>query len=151
VQRVREAEVVVDGVAIAHIDRGLVILAGLGADDGLEDVEWMARKIASLRILDAVDSVALRSVVEADAAVLAVSQFTLMADCRKGRRPSYDAAMPSAEAARLFDAFVSALRAEIRMVETGRFGAAMEVRLVNDGPYTLIVDSPRASRARAPS
>ena len=146
-QRVTEAEVVVEGTSIARIGRGLVVLAGLGTDDGLPDVNWMARKIASLRILDGAGSGAQQSVVEADAAVLAVSQFTLMADCRKGRRPSYDAAMVSGDAARLFERFVEALRAEIRTVETGRFGALMQVRLVNDGPYTLIVDAPRVSRA----
>ena len=144
-QRVLEAEVVVDGASIGRIGRGLVVLAGLAQSDGADDVEWMARKIAGLRVFEVVGQ-AQQSVVEAGAAVLAVSQFTLMADCRKGRRPSYDAAMTSADAAHLFDRFVAALRAEIRTVETGRFGAMMRVRLVNEGPYTLVVDSPRSTR-----
>jgi D-tyrosyl-tRNA(Tyr) deacylase len=143
---VTEAKVLVDGAAIARIGRGLLVLAGLGTDDGVDDVTWMARKIASLRIFEVAGSVGRHSVVEADAEVLAVSQFTLMADCRKGRRPSYDAAMASSAAERLFESFVSALREEIRTVNTGRFGAMMTVHLVNDGPYTLIVDSPRTQR-----
>lgn len=145
-QRVVEAEVTVAGVSIARIGRGVVVFAGLAQGDGVDDVEWMARKIAALRVLTVAGETTQRSVVEADAEVLAVSQFTLTADCRKGRRPSYDAAMASGEAAPLFDRFVAVLRDEIRTVETGRFGAMMEVRLVNDGPYTLVIDSPRSLR-----
>jgi D-tyrosyl-tRNA(Tyr) deacylase len=145
-QRVAEAEVTVAETSIAHIGRGLVVFAGLAQGDGVDDVERMARKIAGLRVLAVAGDGTQRSVVEADAEVLAVSQFTLMADCRKGRRPSFDAAMASSEAAPLFDRFVTALRGEIRRVETGRFGAMMEVRLVNDGPYTLVIDTPRSSQ-----
>jgi D-tyrosyl-tRNA(Tyr) deacylase len=141
---VLQAEVTVDDIAIARIDRGVVVLAGLETGDGVDEVRWMARKIASLRILEIVDSATPQSIGEADAAVLAVSQFTLMADCRKGRRPSYDAAMASADAALLFDRFVAALRDEIRSVQVGQFGASMQIRLTNDGPYTLVIDSPRA-------
>ena len=140
-QRVSEAEVLVDGSVVGRIGRGLVVLAGLADGDGIGDVVWMARKIASLRIFEDPTAASL-SVVEVGAAVLAISQFTLVADCRKGRRPSYDAAMTTADAAQLFERFVEALRSEIGSVATGRFGATMHVRLVNEGPYTLIVDSP---------
>lgn len=144
VQRVREAEVAADGAVVGRIGRGLVLLVGLAVGDGADEVAWMARKIAGLRLFDG-DAGALQgSVVEVGGGVLAVSQFTLLADARKGRRPSFDGAMPAAEAAPLFETFVARLREEIAVVATGRFGAAMEVRLVNDGPFTLIVDSPRA-------
>lgn len=92
IQRVLEAEVTVDGASAGRIGPGLVVLAGLGRDDREEDVTWMARKIATLRLLEDPDSNSERSVVETDAEVLAISQFTLLADCRKGRRPSYDRA-----------------------------------------------------------
>jgi D-tyrosyl-tRNA(Tyr) deacylase len=144
-QRVSEAEVTVDGLSVGRIDRGLVVLAGLAAADGPEDVAWMARKIASLRVFDDDDGHG-RSLVASGAAVLAISQFTLVADCRKGRRPSYDAAMAPEAAAALFARFVELLRVEIPAVATGRFGATMRVRLVNEGPYTLVLDSPRSSR-----
>lgn len=142
VQRVREAEVTVNGVAVGRIGRGLVLLAGLAKADSEDTVRWMARKIAGLRLFEDDTGTAQRSVVELGAEVLAVSQFTVVADCHKGRRPSYDGAMPSAEAAVLFEEFVRALRDEIGTVATGRFGATMEVRLVNDGPLTVIVESP---------
>jgi D-aminoacyl-tRNA deacylase len=142
VQRVREAEVTVDGVSVGRIGRGLVLLAGLAKDDDETAVQWMARKIAGLRIFDDATHGMQASVVEIGGDVLAVSQFTVMADCRKGRRPSYDGAMPAEKAAALFDRFVTHLRAEVGAVATGRFGATMHVRLVNDGPFTIIVDSP---------
>lgn len=142
VQRVSEAEVTVGGETVGRIGRGLVVLAGLAAGDGPEQVRWMAGKIAALRLFADADGAPSRwSVVEASASVLAVSQFTLVADCRKGRRPSFDRAMPSTAATTLFERFVAALRTEVSHVETGRFGAVMRVRLVNDGPYTLVVDS----------
>jgi D-tyrosyl-tRNA(Tyr) deacylase len=101
----------------------------------------MAKKLAGLRIFDDAAGAAEASVVEVGGDVLAVSQFTVMADCRKGRRPSYDGAMASEKAAALFERFVAHLRDEIAVVATGRFGATMHVRLVNDGPFTVIVDS----------
>lgn len=109
-QRVREAEVVVDGRAISRIARGLVVLAGLERDDGHDDVAWMAQKIAGLRVFDDPRSPSQASVVEVGAETLAISQFTLLADCRKGRRPSYDRAMPAAAAALLFEQFIAELR-----------------------------------------
>ncbi len=147
VQRVREAEVTADGEVLGRIGHGLVLLVGVAVGDGPADVAWMARKIAGLRVFDG-DGRALRgSVADVDGGVLAVSQFTLLADARKGRRPSFDGAMPANEAAPLFDEFVARLREAIAVVATGRFGAAMEVRLVNDGPFTVILESPRAPMA----
>jgi len=142
VQRVREAEVVVGDESVGRIGRGLVVLAGLGRDDGAEEVGWMVRKITGLRLFDDPDAQGGHSVVEAGAEILAISQFTLLADCRKGRRPSYDHAMPAAHATALFDRFVAELRVVAGVVATGRFGADMQVRLVNDGPFTLVIDSP---------
>jgi D-tyrosyl-tRNA(Tyr) deacylase len=143
IQRVREAEVTVDDVSVGRIGPGLVLLVGLAHGDGEPQLEWMARKVAGLRVFDDATGPSRASVVEVGGGLLAISQFTVVADCHKGRRPSYDAAMPSAEAARLFARFVELLRGEIAIVETGRFGATMHVHLVNDGPFTLVLDAPR--------
>lgn len=145
VQRVRAAEVTVDGVSVGHIGRGLVLLVGLAVGDGPDDVAWMARKIAGLRLFDGAAGALQDSVVEVGGDLLAVSQFTLLADVRKGRRPSFDGAMPAAKAAPLFAVFVARLRELVAVVATGSFGATMDVHLVNDGPFTIVVDSPRAS------
>ena len=136
-QRVTSARVEVDGEVVGAIDRpGLLALVGVTHDDGPEQVERMARKIAELRILR--DE---KSLVDAAAPVLVVSQFTLYADTRKGRRPSWSAAAPGAVAEPLVAALVDALRERGIVVEQGRFGAMMEVSLVNDGPVTLVVDA----------
>jgi D-tyrosyl-tRNA(Tyr) deacylase len=148
VQRVREADVTADGTSVGRIGRGLVLLVGVAVGDGPSDAAWMARKIAGLRLFDDDDGVPLaRSVAEVGGGVLAVSQFTLLADSRKGRRPSFDGAMPAPDAAVLFATFVERLRDEVGEVATGRFGATMHVHLVNDGPFTLVVDSPPPTRA----
>lgn len=147
VQRVREAEVTVDGATVGSIGPGLLLLVGIATGDGPEEAAWMARKIAGLRLFDDADGPLQRSVVEIGGAVLAVSQFTLLADSRKGRRPSFDGAMPARDAEPLFTRFVERLREAVGSVATGRFGATMHVRLVNDGPFTLVVDSPRAPDA----
>ena len=135
-QRVTKASVSVDGEVVGAIDRpGLLALVGVTHDDGPVQVEAMARKVSELRILH--DE---RSVLDEGAPVLVVSQFTLYADTRKGRRPSWGGAAPGPVAEPLVDAVVEALRARGVEVATGRFGAMMEVTLVNDGPVTLIVD-----------
>ena len=135
-QRVTSASVSVDGEVVGAIDRrGLVALVGVTHGDGPDQVEAMARKISELRILREE-----RSVLDEGAPVLVVSQFTLYADTRKGRRPSWNNAAPGAVAEPLVDAVVDALRARGVEVATGRFGAMMEVTLVNDGPVTLVVD-----------
>lgn len=146
VQRVLEAEVLVDGVSVGRIGRGLALLVGLAVGDDQRDVEWMARKVAGLRVFDDGTVGAERSVVEIEGEVLAVSQFTLSADCRKGRRPSFDRAMPADDAAPLFERFCHALARDVGAVATGRFGARMHVRTNNDGPFTLVIDSPSAPK-----
>jgi D-tyrosyl-tRNA(Tyr) deacylase len=120
----------------------LVLLTGFAVGDGEREIVWMAAKIAGLRVFDdAAGTPSQLSVAEIGGQVLAVSQFTLVADCRKGRRPSYDRAMAGATAAPLFERFLAELSATVGVVATGRFGADMSVRLVNDGPYTLVIDS----------
>ena len=137
-QRVTSASVTVDGVLVGAIDRpGLVVLVGVTHDDGPEQVEWLARKVADLRLLRDEQSVA-----DAGAAVLVVSQFTLYGDARKGRRPTWNAAAPGPVAEPVVEAVVAALRQKGLEVETGTFGADMAVSLVNDGPVTLVLDSP---------
>ncbi|MBO9568144.1 MAG: D-tyrosyl-tRNA(Tyr) deacylase [Cellulomonas iranensis] len=137
VQRVTHAAVRVDGEVVGRIDRpGLLALVGVTPGDGPAQVEVVARKIAELRILR--DE---RSAVDAGAPVLVVSQFTLYADVRKGRRPTWNAAAPGPVAEPLVDAVVAALRARGLEVATGRFGADMAVELVNDGPVTILVES----------
>jgi D-tyrosyl-tRNA(Tyr) deacylase len=135
-QRARRASVTVDGEVVGELARpGLVALVGVTHDDGLEQVRTTARKIADLRILD--DE---RSVSDTGAPVLVVSQFTLYADTRKGRRPSWNAAAPASVAEPVVEQVVDALRERGVEVETGRFGAHMEVALVNDGPVTIVLD-----------
>ena len=135
-QRVTSASVSVDGEVVGAIDRpGLLALVGVTHDDGPDQVATMARKISDLRILH--DE---RSVLDDGAPVLVVSQFTLYADTRKGRRPSWNAAAPGPVAEPLVDAVVEALRGRGVEVATGTFGAMMQVSLVNDGPVTLVVE-----------
>ena len=137
VQRVTRADVTVAGEVVGAIERpGLVALVGVTHEDGPEQVERIARKIAELRILR--DE---RSVVEEGAPVLVISQFTLYGDTRKGRRPTWNAAAPGPVAEPLVDAVVEALRARGVEVATGRFGADMAVDLVNDGPVTLVLEA----------
>ena len=135
-QRVSRASVTVDGEVVGELTRpGLLALVGVTHDDGPEQVATMARKIADLRILH--DE---RSVLDEGAPVLVVSQFTLYADTRKGRRPSWNAAAPGPVAEPVVEQVVTALRARGVEVQTGRFGAHMEVELVNDGPVTILLD-----------
>jgi D-tyrosyl-tRNA(Tyr) deacylase len=135
-QRVSEATVTVDGEVVGRLDRpGLVALVGVTHDDGPDQVAVMARKITDLRILDGE-----RSVGDVGAPVLVVSQFTLYADTRKGRRPSWNAAAPGPVAEPVVHRVVEALRARGVEVETGRFGAHMDLALVNDGPVTIVLD-----------
>lgn len=137
VQRVTSASVEVDGEIVGAIDRpGLLILAGVTHDDQAATVDRLAEKVWTLRILDGE-----RSCQEENAPILVVSQFTLYADTRKGRRPSWSAAAPRAVSEPLVEAFVSSLRLRGAEVATGVFGADMAVTLTNDGPVTLILDS----------
>jgi D-tyrosyl-tRNA(Tyr) deacylase len=136
-QRVTRASVAVDGEVVGAIDKpGVMALVGVTHDDGPAQVETIARKIAELRILH--DE---RSVADVGAPVLVVSQFTLYGDARKGRRPTWVQAAPGPVAEPLVDAVVAALRERGLTVETGRFGADMQVELVNDGPVTILVEA----------
>jgi len=135
-QRVSRASVTVDGQVVGAIDRpGILALVGVTHDDGPEQVATMARKITDLRILHGE-----RSVLDEGAPVLVVSQFTLYADTRKGRRPSWNAAAPGPVAEPVVEQVVAALRARGVEVQTGRFGAHMDVELVNDGPVTIMLE-----------
>ncbi len=142
VQRVRQASVTAGGRVAGAIGPGLLVLAGVGHDDAPDDRDWLARKIAQLRIFDDDAGVMNLSVVETGGGVLAVSQFTLYASTRKGNRPSWSSAAPPLLAQPAFDAFVASLaHALSRPVATGVFGAHMDVALVNDGPVTIWLDS----------
>jgi len=145
-QRVKEASVTVAGDTISAIGPGLVLLIGVAHADGEPEADWLAEKIAGLRIMADEEGKMNRSVKETGGAVLAVSQFTLLADTRKGRRPSFVGAAPPEKAARLFDYFCERLRAAgVEPVETGRFRAMMDVSLVNDGPVTIVLERQHVS------
>lgn len=142
VQRVRQARVDVDATTVAAIGRGLLVLCGISPTDGDADSDWLARKIARLRIFDDDSGVMNCSLIDVSGELLAVSQFTLYASTRKGARPSYSSAAPPEAAAPRFAAFVAALERELsRPVATGVFGASMQVTLINDGPVTLCLDT----------
>ena len=141
IQRVSQAQVTVDGQCCGRIGRGFVVLLGVGQGDGEQDARLLADKIASLRVFD--DAAGKMNLALADVAgeVLVVSQFTLWADCRKGRRPSFTAAAPPDVAEALYERFLAHLKSLGLTVATGRFRQHMEVALVNDGPVTLWLDS----------
>ena len=148
IQRVLRASVRVDGDIIGEIGPGALILAGVRMGDTEDDVRYLAGKISGLRIFADGDKHFERSITDAGGALLVVSQFTLYADTRKGRRPSFVEAAPPVEAERLYELLVSELRGQGLTVETGRFGAMMDVELVNAGPVTVIIDSEDRQRAR---
>ncbi len=143
VQRVLEARVVVDGRVVGEIGPGLLVLLGISRHDGDADIAYLTGKIRDMRVFPSGDRPNDRSVADIGGAVLVVSQFTLLGDCRKGRRPSFDAAAPPDPARRLYEAVVDQLRRDGLPVETGAFQAMMDVSLVNDGPVTLLLDSRR--------
>ena len=142
IQRVSSASVTVCGVQKSAIGPGLLILLGIGPEDGPEDIDWLVRKVAGLRIFNDEAGVMNRSVVETGGEALVVSQFTLMASTKKGNRPSYIGAAGHEIAIPLYEAFCAALSGAIgKPVGTGEFGADMQVALVNDGPVTICIDS----------
>ena len=153
IQRVSRAAVRVDGRTVGSIDDGLLVLVGLARDDGEPEVEKAARRIATLRIFSDEAGRMNRGLDEVGGRVLAVSQFTLAGSIRKGRRPSFDRAMPGPEAEPLFERFVELVRTHGIQVETGVFGAMMEVALTNAGPVTILLDTAdlRAPRRQADS
>jgi D-tyrosyl-tRNA(Tyr) deacylase len=144
VQRVSQARVDVDGSMVGEIGVGLLVLVGVAEGDVDKDAEWLSEKVSSLRIFEDSDGKMNLSVHDVGGSMLAVSQFTLLGDCRKGRRPSYDKAASPEEAERLYRKFVETLRAKRLPVEEGAFRARMKVHLINDGPVTLMLDSRKA-------
>ena len=142
-QRVSSASVKVDGAVTGEIGPGLVLLLGIAKDDAADDVEYVVNKCAGLRIFGDDRGMMNRSLLDVGGEVLAISQFTLFGDTRKGRRPSFVSAAPPEHAEPLYELAVERLRDRGIRVATGRFGAYMEVSLVNDGPVTLTVESRR--------
>ncbi|KPV42282.1 D-aminoacyl-tRNA deacylase [Alicyclobacillus ferrooxydans] len=143
VQRSGPASVVVAGQAVGQIEKGLVILVGVKAGDGVDDARYLADKVAHLRIFEDAEGKMNYDLLTVGGAVLSVSQFTLYGDVRKGRRPNYMEAAPPGEAEPLYEAFNQTLRELGIEVATGTFGAMMDVHLVNDGPVTILLDSER--------
>lgn len=141
VQRVTEAKVQVGEETTGEIKSGLLVFLGVGVEDKESDATYLADKILGLRVFEDDDGKMNLSVTEVAGEVLAVSQFTLFGDCRKGRRPSFVAAAPPVEAERLYELFVASVRNQGVSVACGRFRAHMDVSLVNDGPVTLMLDS----------
>lgn len=140
IQRVKEASVEVDGRAIGTIGYGLLVLVGIGKEDDVKDVEWMIDKIINLRIFEKEGKFD-QSLLDVNGELLLVSQFTLYGDCSRGRRPSFSNAMEIEQARDFFDVFVAKAKERVPKVETGVFQAHMDVKLTNDGPVTLIIDS----------
>jgi len=140
-QRVSEASVVIDEKTVGSIRTGLVVLCGIARTDGKSDTEYLSDKVFGLRIFPDDAGKMNRNVVEAGGSLLVVSQFTLYGDCRRGRRPSFDQAAPPEQAQDLYNYFVETLRRGPVPVETGVFQASMEVRLVNQGPVTILMDT----------
>jgi D-tyrosyl-tRNA(Tyr) deacylase len=141
VQRVSRAEVRVAGELVGRIGRGLLALVGAAEGDGEDDVAYVADKLAGLRVFADDEGLMNRSVAEVGGGLLVVSQFTLLGDCRKGRRPSFVAALAPGPAEQLYEKLLARLRGMQLPVESGRFRAMMDVELVNDGPVTLLLDS----------
>jgi D-tyrosyl-tRNA(Tyr) deacylase len=141
IQRVVESRVTVDDETVGSIKRGLLVLLGVGTEDSVEDAAYLAEKTAHLRIFEDSGGKMNLSLMEIGGSVLAVSQFTLYGDCRKGRRPSFTSAAPPAKGEHLYQEYCCLLRAMGVTVEQGRFGANMQVELINDGPVTILLDS----------
>ena len=142
IQRVRHASVSIDGTETAAIGAGMLVLLGIGEEDGDEDIDYLVRKITALRIFDDEAGIMNRSVCEVDGNILVVSQFTLMAMTRKGNRPSYIRAARPEIAIPLYEQFCRALESVLgKHVPTGTFGADMQVSLLNDGPVTICIDT----------
>ena len=141
VQRVKQSSVKAGNEIVGQIGRGLLVLLGVAKDDTAKDADYLVNKIINLRIFEDQDGKMNRSLLETGGELLAVSQFTLLADCRKGRRPSFVEAAQPQKATDLYTKFVDLVREKGIKVETGRFRAMMEVALINDGPVTVIIES----------
>jgi D-aminoacyl-tRNA deacylase len=141
IQRVSSARVVVDGEIVGEIGRGLLVLLGVAGTDGDDDLRWMVDKVVGLRIFEDAEGKMNLALADIGGELLVVSQFTLLGDCRKGRRPSFISAAPPEQAERVYEQFVAAARDRGVRVAMGRFRTHMHVELVNDGPVTLVIDS----------
>lgn len=141
-QRVTRATVAVHGELVGTVARGWLVLLGVAPGDTQKEVEWLAEKVAHLRAFEDAEGKMNLSVLDVNGGALVVSQFTLYGECTKGRRPSFTAAAPPAVAEPLYEAFVVALKARGVPVNTGRFGADMQIELLNDGPVTFVIDAP---------
>jgi len=141
VQRVRQASVTVQRELVGEIGRGMLVLVGIGQQDGEEQVQQMVQKLVGLRIFEDDEGKMNRSLSEVHGEMLVVSQFTLLGDCRKGRRPSFTSAAPPELAEPLYELFVEQVAGQGVRVATGQFAAQMDVALVNDGPVTLLLES----------
>ena len=141
IQRVSRASVTVDGNVIGAIERGLLVFLGVGKEDTQKDIDFIADKIANLRIFECDEDKMNLSVSDIGGAVLLISQFTLFGDCRKGRRPDFTAAGPPDMAKNLYEQTIAAVKAKAVPVQTGVFAAHMDIDCLNDGPVTLILDS----------
>lgn len=139
-QRVTQSSVTVDHQIIGQINKGINLLVGISKTDRLEELQWMANKCLTLRIFPDEQGRMSNSIQDINGKILIISQFTLYGDCRKGRRPSYDNASPPDQAEPLYDQFVALLRQSGLTVETGKFGAMMQVSIENDGPVTFVLD-----------
>ena len=142
VQRVKPSSVRTENEMVGQIGSGLLVLLGVARGDTAKDADYLANKIIHLRIFEDENRKMNRSLLETGGELLAVSQFTLLADCRKGRRPSFIEAAEPEKATDLYEKFVDIVRAKGVKVQTGRFRAMMEVELINDGPVTIIIESP---------
>ena len=141
IQRVKQSSVKTNNEIVGRIGQGLLVLLGVAKGDSVADADYLANKITNLRIFEDEDGKMNRSLLETGGELLAVSQFTLLADCRKGRRPSFIAAAEPEKAIELYEKFVDGVRQKGVGVQTGRFQAMMEVALINDGPVTVIIES----------
>ncbi len=148
VQRVARAAVHIDGGTVAAIGPGLLLFVAFRLGDNASDLEWMAEKVVHLRIFEDAAGKLNRSLLEVGGSALVVSQFTLYGDARKGRRPSFDESAPADEARPLFEKFVDNLASRGIITAVGRFQTVMQVELVNDGPVTILLDSPAAGHTR---
>jgi len=142
IQRVKQSSVKTEDQIVGQIGQGLLVLLGVTKTDSAKDADYLVNKIVNLRIFEDEEGKMNRSLLDIGGELLAVSQFTLLADCSKGRRPSFVAAAEPDKAAELYEKFVTGVRQRGVSVQTGRFRAMMEVSLINDGPVTVIIDSP---------
>ena len=142
IQRVRKANVHIDGKKISEIEKGLLVLVGICEEDTQEDIEWLTKKIVNLRVFDDENGVMNKSMLEANADIMIVSQFTLYASCKKGNRPSYIKAAKPDISIPLYEKFCVTTQALTgKKVATGVFGADMKIELINDGPVTICIDT----------